>query len=407
MKKSDALRLAVGLAAAGLILFITLPPVAPSRTAELSPWCLICGSWGTADLILNLLVFVPLGLAVAGPEGGSRDVGLALAAGALLSGAVESAQLGLAGRHAAVADVIANTAGAATGGVLAVTWRTWLRPGPRTAGRLAVGWGVTVGCVVLGTAVLLNPSRPSTDYRVEWAPALRQFATFPGEVLEARAGETPLEVGRVSGREGRRILRELQEERELRATAVFGPATPSLAPVIRLVDSEWRDLVILGQDGSDLVYRVRKLADEVRLRRPEYRGRGLLAGAGAGDTLLLRVRPASGPHPDGSLCLEAGDRRRCGLGHRAGRGWALLAELGLGPVAARWLDAAWVGALFLPLGFWYRPRRTWALGILVGGGGLLAAPALGPLLAAGWAEAIGVGAGLVAGLVAQPSSSSP
>lgn len=401
MRKSEILRLALGLATAGLVLVLTLPPVAGSPTRELSPWCLICGSWGTADLILNMLVFVPLGLAVARPDGGVRSVGLALAAGALLSAAVESAQLGLAGRHTAVADWIANTTGAAVGGLLAVTWRTWMRPAARTAGRLAAGWGVAVGGVFLATSALLNPSRPSEDYRVEWAPALEQFATFPGDVLEARAGEAPMEPGRVSGTEGPGILRTLQDERKLTATASFGPPTPSLAPVIRLVDRERRDLVLLGQDGPDLVYRVRRLADEVRLRRPEYRGRGLLAGAGAGDTLRLGVGPASGPHPDGSLCLRAGARQSCGLGHRVGRGWALLADFGLDPVPARWLDAAWTGLLFLPLGFWYRPRRSWALGVLGGGAGLLVAPMIGPLLAAGWTEAVGLGAGLLAGMGAQ------
>lgn len=410
----DRTRLIGGLVALGVVLVVTLPSEPTTATSDLSPWCLVCGAWGTADLILNLLLFVPLGAFVARPGAGFRSVAAALVVGAVLSGAVESIQLTVPGRHATVADLVANSAGAAAGGLLTATARSWLHPGSLAAGRLAAGWGIFCGALFLGTSVLFSPAVDSVPYRTEWAPALDQFATFPGDVLGARSGESALEPGRRTGGEARVLMANLRRNEALTATVRFGAPTPSLAPVIRLVDEERRDLFILGQDGSDLVYRLRRQADDLRLRRPEHRARDILAGTSSGDTLVLRARPAGPSYPEGSLCLEADASRRCGLGHRVGRGWALLAYFDLAPAVARGLDAAWIGALFFPLGFWLRPGWGWRLGLAAAGGGLLAAPAFGPLLAAGWAEAVGAAAGLAAGVAAglllraaQSSPSSP
>lgn len=399
---SEQTRRAARLAAAGLVVVLTVPPAgAGGSTGELSFWCLVCGSWGTADLILNVLLFVPMGLVVARPEGGGRSVLVAIATGALLSGTVEAIQLFMPGRHPALADLLSNTAGAAVGGVLAVTADRWLRPGPGVSSWLGTAWGAGAAIVLMATAWLLTPVLSSDDHRVQWAPALEQYATFPGEVLEARLGRAPLRLG-VPDDEGRQRARShLRHGGELTMRVTFGAPPPSLAPVLRIVDGGGRDLLILGQDGSDLVYRVRRRADGVRLRRPELRARGILAEAGPGDTLVLAAGEAGRARAGDGICLRVGERLRCGLGFRSGRGWALLADFGLGTAANRGLDAAWIGLLFLPLGFWYRPRRTWAFGVLIAGAGLLAAPAFGPLLAAGWAEVIGVVAGLGAGVSGQ------
>lgn len=432
------------LAATLLVLAATLPPQAPAGLADVSRLCLLCGHAGASGFLLNVVLFVPLGVAVARSDAGLRGAAAALIVGLLLSGGVEVAQTQIPGRHTALGDLAANAAGAGLGGLLAVTAGAWLRPRPDVAGALSLAWGGAVAAVVLGTALLLAPSLPRSVYWVQQAPELGQFERFPGEVLEARAGGLRLAPGPMSTADRRALVGALLGGPRLEATARFGPPTRGLAPVLSVFDGRQREIFVLGQDGDGLVFRMRRRADRARFHRPELRAPGLLARMPVGDTVTLRVRPtdalrragarsvAGGRAGSGAsegrdaeahatagesgLCLEAGDRRRCGLGHRAGRGWALL--LGPGPAAdlargaeavveagapsadsvGRALDAAWVALLFLPLGFWARPRRGWRLGLVLAGAGLLAAPAAGPLLPAGAAEAAGVAVGLIAGV---------
>lgn len=418
---SSRTRTLARLAAVALVLAATVPPRPPAGLAELPLLCLFCGHAGGAGFLLNAALFVPLGLAVARPDAGLRGAASALIAGLLLSGGVEAVQTQVPGRHTALGDLVANAGGAGLGGLLAATASVWLRPRGNAADALPLAWGAAVAGVSLGTALLLAPSLPPSVYWVQRAPELGQFERFPGEVLEARAGGLRLVSGPMEPADRRALATALRAGPRLEATARFGPPTDGLAPVLSVFDGRQREVLVLGQDGDDLVFRLRRRADRARLRRPELRAPGLLAGLSAGDTATLRIRPsarrrtaASDARPGAAapakgegggggragpgLCLEAGNRRRCGLGHRAGRGWALL--LGPGPSAdtvTRALDAGWVALLFLPLGWWARPRWGWRLGLLVAGAGLLGAPAAGPLLPAGAAEAAGVAAGLVAG----------
>lgn len=88
------------------------------------------------DVLGNVLLFVPLGLAVAGAVGAGRSPAARLAAaggvGAGLSVAVEGLQLLVPGRTTDVDDVIFNTLGALVGGaVLLVAERLYRRGGRR------------------------------------------------------------------------------------------------------------------------------------------------------------------------------------------------------------------------------------------------------------------------------------
>src|SRR5690606_21235923 len=118
--------------------------------ADRTPWhCISCGAGGTADLLQNSLLLLPLGmgLALLGWRLGSSallllllPIGIELAQGAMA-----------AGRDAALGDVLAN----ATGGLLGwfagrERWRL-LWPDPRRAAPLV--WGVFVA-QLLATATL-------------------------------------------------------------------------------------------------------------------------------------------------------------------------------------------------------------------------------------------------------------
>ena len=82
------------------------------------------------DVVGNLLVFVPIGAALAARFSGWSPVGL-VAGVVVLAIAVEAAQLALnIGRTADVTDVLVEPAGALLGFWV---WRSFARPRPRTA----------------------------------------------------------------------------------------------------------------------------------------------------------------------------------------------------------------------------------------------------------------------------------
>ena len=407
LSTSDGVRRIARITAVGLILILTLPPETAGGSGTLSPWCLVCGAWGTADLILNVFLFVPLGLAVARPGRGPGAVAAALLAGATLSGFVESVQFFVPGRYPTLADVVANGTGAAAGGILGTTHSRWLRPSDTGAATLSFVWGGTLACLFAGTAYLLIPAIHGDRHRLQWAPALEQYATFPGTVLSVAAGRTVLHPGPLEGREIRALEHSLAGERSLLVTTRFGAPPPSLAPVLRLTDRTDRDVLVLGQDGRDLVLRLRRRADYVRLRRPELRAGGVLAGVRSGDSATVGVHPGNDSDSGNTLCLQAGSNRRCGLGFPVGRGWALLVDLEVPDTAARSIDIGWIAALVLPLGLWFRPSWRWGIGLSAGVAGLIFAPAIGPVVAAGWAEAAGVVGGLASGFLVRAAQSSP
>lgn len=73
--------------------------------------------YGHIEALANLCLFVPLGLLVAGALP-SRFWWLAVPVGLLLSGFIEIAQMGIAGRTPSVGDIVFNTAGALVGATI-------------------------------------------------------------------------------------------------------------------------------------------------------------------------------------------------------------------------------------------------------------------------------------------------
>lgn len=162
-----------------LILLATLPP---------SQWIETEGrpeSKRIADILLNVTLFAPLG-ATLGHRG--RSATAALLVGALLSGAIEIAQLGVPGRVTSLEDVLSNTVGTIAGWVLCRTAPVWVRPGPKAAGWLSLA-AASMASTVLGlTGLLLGPSFPSTRYFGEWTPEFGHLRVYHGQVLEASLG---------------------------------------------------------------------------------------------------------------------------------------------------------------------------------------------------------------------------
>ena len=382
-------RVCAGMATATLVVVVLAVTLVPGSAVE-GGACLACGNFALADAILNLVLFVPLGIGLAMLL--PRYVWLPVALAVGLSTGIELAQLLLPGRYATLADVVANGTGAAIGAGLV---RHAGRPRAPAESREAVAWGRALFPVLASivSLTLLAPSFPRTSWYGEWTPDLGRLGRYEGTVLEASIGNDAFLPGRLPDAVVAR--RRLAAGDVLETTVVGVPATGRLAPVLAIHDEAGREILFLGVDASDLVGRLRRLAAGLRLKSPEAR---LPGGApGPGETTRLGMRL------DGKdICLSRPGVERCDRIASPSRGWVLLMGMreDLFFRARRVFDVLWTALLFFPLGLGL--RREASAGILP------AVAALGAVLvvtlfsdagAAPWTLA-GAGAGLMAGRVA-------
>lgn len=172
-----------------LIGAMTLPgaPDAAAAAARTPWWCVTCGSIGTADVIQNIALFFPLGVALAS-VGARRNYAIALFLA--LSISVEALQaLAIVGRDATLGDVLANSAGGVLGWTVATRRRQILTP--RRAGALggmaAVGAAFAVVAAMAGG--LLQPALSRAEYtRARLAPDVEGRPRFAGVVLRFSLG---------------------------------------------------------------------------------------------------------------------------------------------------------------------------------------------------------------------------
>ena len=309
--------------------------------------CLVCGERWASDVLLNVVLYAPLGVAIAlvgwrGPW--------ALLGPAILSASIEFAQVWIPGRDPSLGDITFNTLGAALGVLLVRSASRWLRPRGRLGSALAVCAAAGAVAVLGATGMLLRPDFPRSAYWGQWTPDLGNLARYRGRVLSASLGPRSLPGGRLEGSDGIRLL--LLDGAPLRVRAVAGPRVSALAPLVSIFDERSREIALLGPDRGDIVFRYRTRAATVGLDEPDVRATGAMETVASGDSLNVAVRP------DGrGYCLGVNERVACGLGFTMGRGWALLYyPESLPPLLRTLLDDAWVAALLIPLGFWIRGR---------------------------------------------------
>ena len=150
---------------AGIVLVILIATLLPSRTdvRHAFAFCLTCDFRWLADAVLNVALFLPLGLAAGWHAKSPWKVALA---GTLLSTAIELLQISVPGRDPELRDILSNAAGATLGAALAYRPRAWLFPGERRAAWLVAIVSVGVCGVIVGTSMLLAPARPQEPIHV-------------------------------------------------------------------------------------------------------------------------------------------------------------------------------------------------------------------------------------------------
>ncbi len=296
-------------AVTALILAVTLFP-ATGQTGYLPVTCIFCGEHATADALSNVILFLPLGFALAWWRPGSK----AWRWGPLLSLAIEMAQRFIAGRDASVGDVLTNTAGTLLGWV---AWRYVMTGAPRPAPRAWPLAAAAYAAVVAATVWMLQPAPTTAAYFAMWTPVLGHFEWYRGRVLGARLDADSLGARPVL--DAAPIREFVYGQRAAHIRFIAGKGTVILAPIVAVFDVDRQEIMLVGVDGGEVVFRHRRHSAGWRMDGPDARFEKAAARWMPGDTITLSVaRNARG------TCLTLRDETRCIPRITPGMAWSLL-----------------------------------------------------------------------------------
>jgi hypothetical protein len=405
--------LRLGLVGAALVwlalMTLTPQPELAGRAASTPLWCLVCGDTGLVDTLLNILLFVPYGMALAA-AGATRRRTLALVLATTV--AIELLQMkAVAGRDASLGDILTNCAGGMLGAWLVTDWRRFVAPRAREARRLAClaafSWlGLTTVVGWLEERVV-----PNQRYNVHFGPAVAGHDRFAGRVLGAEVNGWPIDSGHI--KEYVPYMLELQRDSARFEARIVTGAPPRRAARIADLgigypDPNPRGVLILEQQGRDAIFQWRMRTQEFHLRSPALRlpralpaepgDTVIVAGAYGHDRLWLTTTLAGRPATARSIAVPLSPSWS----------WVMLLpfEYEFGPEVYA-LTALWLACLLLLPGYWagradaQRGGRTTgaliAAAVIVGLGGV---PLLVTLPAVPWTEWAGALTGGLLGYLA-------
>lgn len=339
-----------------------------------------------ADILRNIVLFAPLGAALAWRGQSLRRVVLLSLATTLF---VESCQMLLPGRDPSLFDLAANTLGGWAG---AAAFYGGLRA------RRAPGWAASLaalvcGGVILGTVWLMRPALPQDQpWFGQWTPNLGHFDWYRGHMRQATLGGELLPPSRLPDTPGAR--QRLLEGAELSVLFTAGPPTRDLAPLASIFDAGRREIMLLAVHNTDVIWRLRPRAAALALESPFLRWPGRLAGAAPGDTVTLRLRGAVPGY-----CLSDGSVDSC-QSLLLRDGWMIYVAPDFPAYRLHTAIAfTFLALLAVPVGLLLSGRGPALVALAIFAAAVLAAPPIGGLAVAGFFEWGALIAGLAAGQV--------
>ncbi|MGH7680046.1 MAG: VanZ family protein [Gemmatimonadaceae bacterium] len=362
--------------AAGTLLIVVATLTPGTYIASSSRVCLVCGVQGGVDVILNVLLFLPLGVGLSQLRL-RVPAALALILGTTLS--IELLQvLVIPGRDASLGDVVMNSVGGLLGLYAGRGASGALRPSQGAAAYLAVAWLALWLAVQAAIGFTFTPIVPGPPYYGQIArPASAARSEFPGRVLSANVGPETLSKGSLQNAAQVRAMLG-RPEGSLSEVMVI-PAGPSAgrAEIVVISGPEMEGVLSFEQVGRSLVFGQRTGAEVLRLRPYEYRLSAAFdsIAESSRDTLWLR-----GSYTPSQVLVGAtsrGDDRERRFVPRLSQGWIVLAPLPSyidGDVLELAASAAFLILLVLPAGYWLmlatrpgadtaRLRKPWLLAV--------------------------------------------
>jgi len=382
---------AVVVVAAALIGLATLRPDRSHEGAHLI-LCVLCGEHGFADAIVNAVLFAPLGI---GFSLLSLHARRAVLLGALASGIVEALQFVIPGRDPSVGDVLFDTVGTWIGFAIVAVLPFLSGFDRRRASRVSVLGALLVALCIGITGWLLQPSFPHSTYWGRWTPNLEAGRWYRGRVRDARIAGREVRPRQIDDSEW--IRDALLRGGPIEVTATAGPRLEALGSLFGVEDEHGREIMLLGPDGDDLVYRFRTNAISLRLDQPDIRLVDGWRDVAPGTTIHVRAWSAA----RGTWCLTVLARSACDLGFTVGSGWSVLYyPETTGNQLRVVLSVVWVAAIVFPAGFWIRRRWEAGLTLAIVASALLWLPEmvlLRPTPVSQWCGALlGLGTGVLA-----------
>lgn len=383
-------RAAAALAWLGCLTAITLTPAGGPESRIVSI-CLLCGERGTADALLNIVLFVPLGLLV------GRRTGLlvALLLGLSLSATVEAGQLLLAGRYSNVGDLVWNALGAWLGAACARPLHArFAGASPLPAQAVAVGLPIVW---LLAASWALRPIDIGPGFSIDDGTSLERPRPIAARKVSAGSRVDRARFGYTLVRA--RMAREPNGDWNLTAKTIRPPPSRRLAPLVVVYDASDRPVRLLGVDRGDLVLWERTRTPALRLDQANHRLPSGIAGHDVGGVLTV----TAGQTADEGLCMGVEQRRTCDLGVSPARTWTLFRsrEHASESVKQR-VDLAWMATLTLLIGLVGGGAR----GTLISAGTfavlVVVLPSSTALVAAGWTDLTGIALGVGGGVLARP-----
>ena len=344
--------LVLTIASLAAIAFATLLPEPPADVGSI--FCLVCGSVGGVSAILNVFLFAPLGigLALSGLSGKRALLGMCA-----LSALIETAQFFvIPGRDATVGDVLTNTLGGALGFAIGRYASTLLRPSPRIALALGLGWSAVWLAIQTISAFGFSPAIPRSEYYGQIARRLGNFEQFRGRVLRASIADVGVPDTRFE--DNPKVRELLLRGATLTTTIVkLSIVTGDIAPIVRVADARQREIVLLAQDAENLIFGVRTGAAALRLRPPFFAVAGVFPAVSPGNSGLKTDALTVGARYSARVKLSVNTQTVRGSYDRripiiASLGWTMLLPFQWfieGTSTEFVLSAIWIACLLLVL----------------------------------------------------------
>ena len=335
---------ALSLVMLALILVATLTPVSgPPVTTSF--WCVWCGQYSLLDILANVVMFVPLGFALAIATDRRWSNVLACF---VVTTIVELLQIRvISGRDASLSDILANTLGGLVGVELGLRRLLFLRPSARSAIRLAVGWCVVIAAVCGLTVAGLRPAHVPRSLWVQWTPPRPSFEPFTGRLLDFQIDGIDLPLGYPSPSLG--IDRLLEGSEWQTVTTVSTEGIQRRRSIIARIAEEFTVLVSVEQLGWDFGCLQKTRSSDFNFRSPKVAVR---------DVFLLTNNESSSVtltcgRNQGTLVAAAESKREV-LRLSPSLGWLLVGPFDVSVNdSVLWVNALWLVALTFPAGYWF------------------------------------------------------
>jgi VanZ family protein len=380
--QQKALGTATSLCALVLIARLTLKPLGGPLPSGFH-WCVFCGSFGFADFLLNIALFVPLGWGLR--LAGFRRWPIYLL-GFLLAVTIETLQnFVISGRESGINDIISNPLGVIVGVWLADHMRLIFTPDSKTSRRLALG---AAGAWLALAAVmpwLMGPSLPRTQYWEQVAADLPKLGHYQGQILSATFNDQPFRSGRLSDSASDAMRSAFLKGRaRVTVTTIPQPNVGGrLAPIVGVADGERQEIFMVACAGQDLIFGVRTRLDYLKFHSPAHRLHGVIPC----DTVTTpadTIRIAATVDRVGLLLSADRDGKTASARPDAGawQGWRLLISDNYGKQAryGPFLTALWTLLWLLPLGYWLgRSEGGWLFRLGLAGATLVVSLAIIPM----------------------------